>query len=409
MQAVILAAGRSTRTYPLTSRTPKALYELAGHAVIEHNLRSLEGLIEEAVIVIGFEGKRIIRRLGSDYRGIRLRYVEQTEQKGTGHALLCAADKLNGEALVLMGDDLYRNDAVEELLEHPYAVLAKRVADPSRFGVFTTDGELVTGVVEKPQTYVSDLANTGCYKISKGFLDLLRGLEPSQRGEIELTDAIAAVAENGELHWVESNGGWFPIGYPWHLLEANTLLLQDRPLSRYNVKSRLLSDVHRCVTVNILEDTWVGRGSLVADRVMISRNCYLHPGVQVTNRTSIGPNTQIGGGTQIDNCLIGANVQIGRGCLLSGCVIADGAVIGDRVTAIGEPPPNQTLTSTIKGREVEVDRRLFSAAIGPGAYVAPLSVLLPGSKLAPDAHTEIGDVVDGDLGVIWPEADNAKR
>jgi bifunctional UDP-N-acetylglucosamine pyrophosphorylase/glucosamine-1-phosphate N-acetyltransferase len=402
MQAVILAAGKSTRTYPLTARTPKALYELAGHAVIEHNLRSLEGLVDEAVVVIGFEGKRIIRRLGSSYRGIRLRYAEQTEQRGTAHALLCAADKLNGELLVLMGDDLYRNDAVEELLEHPYAVLAQRVSDPSRFGIFTTDGDLVTGVVEKPREYVGDLANTGCYKVNSGFLRILEELEPSERGELELTDAIAEVARRGELHWVESNGGWFPIGYPWHLLEANTLLLQDRPLSRYNIKSRMLSDVHRCVTVNVLEDTWIGRGSLVADRVMISRNCYLHPGVQVTNRTSIGPNTQIGVGSTIENCLIGANVQIGRDCLLSGCVIADGATIGDNVTAISEPPPGETITSTIKGREVLVDRRSFGAAVGPEAYVAPLSVLAPGVKLAPGARTEPREYLTADRGEIWP-------
>ncbi|HDR06448.1 MAG TPA: hypothetical protein ENN88_02330, partial [Candidatus Coatesbacteria bacterium] len=339
MQAVFLAAGRSTRTYPLTVRTPKALYDVAGHAIIELNLRAVEGLVDEAIIVTGFMGEKIVRRLGSSYRGIRLRYVEQKEQLGTGHALLCAADKISGEALVLMGDDLYRDENFEEMFEHPNAVLAQRVINPCRFGVFTTEGDRVTGVYEKPAEFVSDLANTGCFKVNAEFLSELAELGPSERGEIEMTDAAARMAAEGRLHWVESNGGWYAIGYPWHLLEASTRLIQDRPVQRFNVKARLLGDVHRCVTVNILEDTWIGRGSILTDRVMVSHNCYIHPGVQIMNRTAVGPNTQIAGGTQIGNCLIGANVQIGRRCLLTRCVIGDGATLGDAVTAFCDPPP----------------------------------------------------------------------
>ncbi|HUT98737.1 MAG TPA: sugar phosphate nucleotidyltransferase [bacterium] len=405
MQAVILAAGRSTRTYPLTVRTPKALYEVAGHSIIELNLRAVEGLVDEAVIVVGFMGEKIIRRLGSSYRGIRLRYVEQKEQKGTGHALLCAADKIAGEALVLMGDDLYRDENFEELFEYPNAVLAQRVTDPDRFGVFTVEGDRVTGVHEKPARFVSDLANTGCFKINADFLRLLTTLEPSERGEIEMTGAAAKLAAEGKLNWVESNGGWYAIGYPWHLLEANTRLIQDRPLQRFNVKARLLGDVHRCVTVNILEDSWIGRGCILTDRVMISRNCYLHPGVQIMNRTTVGPNTQIAGGTQIGNCLIGANVQIGRRCLLTRCVIGDGATLGDAVTAFCDPPPDGKIYSTVKGERVEVDLPKFGAVIGPDAYVAPMTVLMPGVKIAAGARTEFGEVVQGDKGEIWPESE----
>ncbi len=403
MQAVILAAGLSTRTYPLTVKTPKALYEVAGHSILELNLRAVEGLVDEAIIVVGFMGERIIRRFGSSHRGIRLRYVEQKEQRGTGHALLCAADKVSGEALVLMGDDLYRDDNFEEMFEYPNAVLAQRVTNPERFGVLTTEDDRVTGVYEKPAQFVSDLANTGCYKINARFLEMLTELEPSERGEIELTDAVARLAAEGELHWVESNGGWYAIGYPWHLLEANTRLIQDRPLQRFNVKSRMLGDVHRCVTVNVLEDTWIGRGCILTDRVMISRNCYIHPGVQIMNRTAIGPNSQIAGGTQIGNCLIGAGVQIGRRCLLTRCVIADGATLGDGVVAFCDPPPGEKITSIVKGKPVEVDLPKFGAVIGPDAYVAPMTVLMPGAKIAAGARTEMGEVVRSDKGEIWPE------
>lgn len=401
MQAVILAAGSSTRTFPLTTRTPKALYELAGHAIIEHNLRSLVGIVDEAIIVIGFMGERIQRHLGASYRGIHLKYVWQREQLGTAHALSCAAGEVCGDSLILVGDDLFTNENFLDMLEYDYSVLATRVDDPSRFGVFSVEGDRVIGVVEKPKVFVSDLANTGCYKVKQDFFEMLDKIELSERGEYELTDAIGELASAGKLHWVESNGGWYPIGYPWHLLEANTRLLQARPLGSFNVKSRMISDVHRCVTVNILKDSWVGRGALIADRVMVSHNCYIHAGARVLNRSSVGPNTQINHGSQVDNCCIGANVTIGRGCLLTGCVIGDGVTIGDGVVAINQLPPGEVVTSTIKGREIEVDVAAFSAAIGPGAYIAPLTVLLPGAKIAADGCTKLREVVDGDRGVIW--------
>ena len=106
MQCVILAAGKSTRTYPLTVTRPKALLKIANKTILEHTFDNLIGLVNEIIVIVGFKKEMIIDYFGSDYQGIKLTYVEQNEQLGTGHALACARDKIDDKFLMLNGDDL---------------------------------------------------------------------------------------------------------------------------------------------------------------------------------------------------------------------------------------------------------------------------------------------------------------
>ena len=107
MKAVVLAAGKSTRTYPLTLTRPKPLLEVANKPILQHNLESLSGLIDEVILVVGYRKEMIKERFGEEFNGIKLTYVEQKEQLGTGHALLHAEGYVSGRFLVLMGDDIY--------------------------------------------------------------------------------------------------------------------------------------------------------------------------------------------------------------------------------------------------------------------------------------------------------------
>ena len=87
MQAVILAAGKSTRTYPLTLTRPKALLTVANKTILEHNLEQMSGIIDEAIIVVGYKKEMIINKFGENFGKISIKYIEQKEQLGTGHAL----------------------------------------------------------------------------------------------------------------------------------------------------------------------------------------------------------------------------------------------------------------------------------------------------------------------------------
>ena len=151
MQAVILAAGKSTRTYPLTLTRPKSLLRIANETILEHNLKQLEGLADEIVIIVGYKKGMIedfVKEKGIDKR-FKIIFVEQKEQMGTGHALLQAKDCLNDRFILMYGDDLYSRKDIENCLKHKYCLLGQRVKDSGRFGVLVTEGNKVKEIIPK--------------------------------------------------------------------------------------------------------------------------------------------------------------------------------------------------------------------------------------------------------------------
>ena len=145
MQCVILAAGRSTRTHPLTVDRPKPLLRIANQTIIEHNLEQLQGLVDEVILVVGFKQEMLREFLGPSHKGMKISYVEQPEQLGSGHALMQveAAGLLKDRFIVMNGDDIFDRKDIEACIEHRYCVLAQKVDDPSKFGICAVEGELV--------------------------------------------------------------------------------------------------------------------------------------------------------------------------------------------------------------------------------------------------------------------------
>jgi len=161
MKAVIMAAGESTRTYPLTVDTPKPLLKIANKEIIKHNMENLAGLVDGFVVIVGFKKEMIKKALGSEFMGKKITYVGQKERLGTGHALLQAEKQANGKIMVLNGDDLYSEKDMKKCMKHENCVLAKEVPDPEKFGVFVLKDDNVTNVIEKSANPPSRLANTG--------------------------------------------------------------------------------------------------------------------------------------------------------------------------------------------------------------------------------------------------------
>ena len=128
MKGVILAAGKGTRLRPLTDTRPKPLIPIANKTILEWNLDALNGLVDEVVIVIGYKGDMIKEKIGEKYGSMKIFYVEQKEQKGTGHALQVCSDYVKGEKfIVLNGDDIFSQEDIKKCLKHNYCVLGKEV------------------------------------------------------------------------------------------------------------------------------------------------------------------------------------------------------------------------------------------------------------------------------------------
>lgn len=285
MQAVILAAGSSTRAYPLTLTKPKPLLKAAGRTLIEHNLDQLKGLVDEVILVVGYKKSLIIdfiEKIKKDY-SFQIRLVEQKEQLGTGHALMLCKDLIKERFVLMMGDDLYSRDDIRKCLKHRYCVLAKKVEDPERFGVIIQKGSKAWEIAEKPQLFVSDLANCALYALDREALEHLERLKRSKRGEYEATDLIKEIRTEGID--IEKADFWIPIGYPWDLLKADQLLRKGKNIIGKNTRIDGKAE-----------------NSFIDDGCMIEKDALIKNSI-------IYKNSKIKAGSIIEESIIGENCE----------------------------------------------------------------------------------------------------
>jgi glucose-1-phosphate thymidylyltransferase len=234
MKGILLAGGSGTRLAPLTSAVSKQLLPVYDKPVIYYPLSTLmmAGIRDILVISTPRDLPMIEQLLGDGSRfGIRLQYREQARPEGIAQAFLIGADFIGDDPVCLvLGDNLFYGDALEGLLkesaglEQGAAVFAYQVNDPERYGVvdFTADGRAVS-IEEKPRQPKSSWAVTGLYFYDKNVVSIARGLKPSARGELEISDINRAYLEQGSLRVQRMGRGfaWLDTGTFDSLLSAS--------------------------------------------------------------------------------------------------------------------------------------------------------------------------------------------
>jgi glucose-1-phosphate thymidylyltransferase len=237
LKGLILSGGAGTRLRPITHTSAKQLVPVANKPVLFYGIEALveAGITEIGVIIAPHTGEeiRLAAGDGSDF-GARITYIEQEAPLGLAHALLTAEEFLGQNPFVMyLGDNLLR-DGITDLVEvfrgsEPDAlILLTRVDDPSSYGVAELNGDRVVRLVEKPKDPPSDLALVGVYMFTPAIFDAAHSIEPSGRGELEITDAIDSLIESErrvESHVVK--GWWKDTGKLEDMLEANRLVLED--------------------------------------------------------------------------------------------------------------------------------------------------------------------------------------
>jgi dTDP-glucose pyrophosphorylase len=199
MKAVVLAAGQGTRLRPLTDDRPKPLVEVGGRPLLSYGLDRLAELgVSEFVLVVGYRKEALIEHYDDEYAGVPITYVHQREQKGLAHALLTAESEIDDDFLVFNGDNVVWGN-LQKVVEcqgrdgvHA-SLLVDEVsrAEAADTGVFVTDDEgRVTAVVEKPDDPPSTRVLTGLFAFDPSIFHACHLVQPSDRGEYELTDAI---------------------------------------------------------------------------------------------------------------------------------------------------------------------------------------------------------------------------
>jgi bifunctional UDP-N-acetylglucosamine pyrophosphorylase/glucosamine-1-phosphate N-acetyltransferase len=342
MKTIILCAGKSTRTYPLTLTRPKPLLPVAGIPILHRNLNAFISHTDTIILVVGYKKSRIMETIGDEYRGIPVEYIHQDEPLGTGDAVRRAERLLETNFLVAMGDDLYDPVDIECLIKHSNSFLVKEVPDISRFGRIVAEDGKLTGIEEASGVMEKGLANTALYNLTPEVFRYLQEEGLSERGEVELPQALVRMSEYLPIGVVEGSGYWHPIGYPWDLLKASVALDGE-------------------------SECWLGEG------------------------VEVGVGADVGGSIVMEGSVIGAGSSVRHSVVGSGVVVGEGVVVE---TKSGK---HKTVHSEVKGEIVNTGMREFGCVLGDGVRVGDGARLSAGVKVGVGVEIEAGEVVGRDI------------
>lgn len=395
MKAVIFAAGKSTRTQPLTLTRPKPLLPVANRTILQHQLDALPPEVDGVVLIVGYLHEMIRDRFGDRHGRLSVEYVEQTEQRGTGHALALAKPLVDGSFMAMNGDDIYAAEDLAAVAALEQGGLAKTVADPRLYGIYEVDVAMrAKRLVEKPVDVFSNLANIGAYKFTPEVFDVLRETPASPRGEIEITCAIDTLARRGAFQVVEARRHWLPIGHPWHLIDANAYVLDNL------MRAEILGDVHPAA--HLSGRIFIGRGTVVrpgavidgpaciGERCEIGPNCWIRPGA------TLGDGCKVGQGSEIKNSVLFENTKVPHLSYVGDSVIGAGCNLGCGTVTANLRHDGNNVRSMVNGRLVDTGRRKLGAIIGDGVHTGIHTAIYPGRKLWPGTGTAPGEIIRED-------------
>ncbi len=312
MKGLVLSGGKGQRLRPITHTSAKQLIPVANKPILFYGLEMLaEAGIEDVGIIVGYTKNEVMKAVGDGSRwGINVTYIHQPEPLGLAHAVLVAEEFLGDDPFIMyLGDNILKQplgDLIEEFEEcKPDAlILLARVPNPQDFGVAELDGKRIVRLIEKPKDPPSDYALVGVYLFSPKIIEAAKHIKPSRRGELEITDAIQWLIDNG--YNVRANittGWWKDTGKPEDLIEANRLVLEDiaREIKGEVINSEILGRV-KIEEGTVIKDSVI-KGPVVIGRNVRIENSYIGP------FTSIYHNAEIIG-TEIEDSVILMGVRI---------------------------------------------------------------------------------------------------
>lgn len=316
MKGLILAGGHGTRLRPLTFTGNKHMIPIANKPMIFYGLEHLSKAgIKEIAVILGPIREGVKETIGDGSNlGLEITYIDQPDPKGLAHAVLVAEDFLKGSPFVMyLGDNLLKQGVrplVNSYFNHgsDCVICVTAVSDPDRYGIVELDSRgNVSRLVEKPKEPKSNLALAGAYLFNDSIFEAAKKIKPSWRNELEITDAIQFLLENGKKISVQHiNGWWKDTGKPEDLLEANQLVLDD-------LQSKCEGSIDK--SCQIIGKVSIGQNSVIRPNtkikgpVIIDKNCEIGPNVYLGPYTSIGDGVQILSG-EVEGSIIMQNVVI---------------------------------------------------------------------------------------------------
>ena len=333
MKALITSGGRGTRLQPITHTENKHLIPIANKPILHYAIEAVaEAGIKEVGIVVNADNDAVQKAIGSGSRwGVRITYIPQEAPLGLAHVVKISQDFIGEDPFIFyLGDNMVVG-GVKRFIERFWAdgcnchLTLARVKDPSRFGVPELQGNRIVSIEEKPRRPKSPFSVAGIYIYDHHIFEAVNAIQPSARGELEISDAHQYLLDHGYVvTYSEITGWWKDTGKPDDLLEANRLVLENLP-------ARL--------------EGQVDQQSTLAGKVILEK------GARVENSHIRGP-VIIGPGTVVRDSYIGPYTSIDRDCFVEASEVEFSIIMsGCRIQQVGI-----RIESSILANEVEIVR-----------------------------------------------------
>jgi mannose-1-phosphate guanylyltransferase len=364
MQAVILVGGEGTRLRPLTSTVPKPVVPLVDRPFIAYMLEWLRRHgVDDVVVSCGFLATAVRNVLGDGTQyGLRLRFVEEPEPRGTAGALKFAEDLLEDRFLLLNGDILTDIDIGDQVAQHDatgaVATLALvPVEDPTAYGlVHVTDDHAVKEFVEKPSADQIDtkLISAGAYVLERAVLDLI----PADRNVSIEREVWPQLVGDG-LYGYAADAYWLDIGTPERYLQGTFDILEG------NVETAVSA---RLGAGYLAVGERVEAAGRIVPPALVERGCEIAAGAHVGSLVVLGEGVTVGAGATIERAVVLNGAEIGARCVLRDCIVAAGVRVGEGTVVSG------------------------GAVLGEGVTVGDHNVLTRGVRVFPQTNLPDGAI-----------------
>ena len=392
---VLLAAGHGKRLWPITETIPKAMVRILEKPLLEWMVEAVYPNANKIIVVIGAHSEQVVKHFQESKYADKIRFGEQPEQKGTGHAVLQAEREVETEKFAVLNADTFSDPVMYELIakQKEYFVIGKRVEDGSKYGVLQEKNGRLEKIVEKPPVAKNALIQTGTYVVPKEFFSLLKNLKLSPRGEYEVTDALTQFAMKNKFTVVPFEGYWNDVGYFWNLLDAND----------YALKHLLKSEIQGSVEKNVVVD----------GRIFVAKNAKLVGPSRIEGNVYIGENCTIGPNAFLKDCAVEMGCGIGssevkRSILMKGtkvphfshvvdCVIGENVNFGAGSQSANVRFDKKSIIVEVAGKQFETGKKKLGCVVGENTKIGCNAVIYPGKLIGSNCIIYPNKTVDKNL------------
>jgi len=359
--ALILAAGKGTRMWPLTENSPKPLLPICGLPIIERQIQEFKKVgVKKIYILIGYRMKELSDYLGETKYGIDIQYIVQEEQKGTGHAVNQAKNIIKGNFYCINGDLIVDSKNLERLKEkeNNLTMMVTNVKDGSNFGVIESNNGRLISINEKGISGKSTI-NAGVFLFNEKIFDAINNIEKSIRGEYELTDALQYISN--DIHILEYQGFWKDIGAPWDLITANEKYI-------HNLKNQIKGTVEDNVVIkgniHLEENSVIKSGTYIEGPVWIGKDCTIGPNSYLREGTVLCGGNKVGASTEIKNSILMKDTKAPHHNYVGDSIVGENSNLGSGTKIANLRLDKKEIVVVHKGVKINTGRKKLGAIIG---------------------------------------------